>query len=83
MSPVPMVPSTHDVSSRLSWELESPVSRRTDNIATNLEVNFSDGSSWEVKQGRMKKVCTQFHSKVWVARAPLLLQKTLIPNPIF
>jgi len=66
MSSAPMVPSTHDVSSRLSWELESPVSRRTDNIATNLGVNFSDGSSWEVKQGRMKKVCTQCHSKVWV-----------------
>jgi hypothetical protein len=66
MSSAPMVPSTHDVSSRLSWELEIPISRRTDNIASSLGVNFSDGTTWEVKLSRMKKVCTQCHSKIWV-----------------
>lgn len=66
MSSAPTVPSTHDVSSRLSWELEIPISRRTDNIATSLGVNFSDGTTWEVKLSRMKKVCTQCHSKIWV-----------------
>ncbi|WP_455368533.1 multiheme c-type cytochrome [[Eubacterium] cellulosolvens] len=66
MSSAPGVPSTHDVSSRLSWELEIPISRRTDNTATSLGVNFSDGTTWEVKLSRMKKVCTQCHSKLWV-----------------
>jgi formate-dependent nitrite reductase cytochrome c552 subunit len=66
MSSAPGVPATHDVSARLSWELESAVSRRTDNIANSLGVKFSDGSSWEVKQGRMKTVCKQCHSKTWV-----------------
>lgn len=66
MSSAPMVPSTHDVSSRLSWELEIPISRRTDNIASTLGTNFSDGTTWEVKLSRMKKVCTQCHSKIWV-----------------
>jgi hypothetical protein len=66
MSSASMVPSTHDVSSRLSWELEIPISRRTDNIASSLGVNFSDGTTWEVKLSRMKKVCTQCHSKIWV-----------------
>lgn len=65
MSSAPMVRSTHDVSSRLSWELESPTSRRTDNVANNIGYNFSDGTTWEVKQGRMKKVCGQCHSKIW------------------
>jgi nitrate/TMAO reductase-like tetraheme cytochrome c subunit len=66
MSSASMVPSTHDVSSRLSWELETPISRRTDNTANSLGVSFSDGTTWEVKLSRMKKVCTQCHSKIWV-----------------
>jgi hypothetical protein len=60
------VNTTHDVSSRLSWELEPAVSRRTDNIANSLGVPFSDGSTWQEKQGRMKDVCKQCHSKIWV-----------------
>jgi hypothetical protein len=66
MSAAPGVPKTHDVSSRLSWELESAISRRTDNIANSLNVPFSDGTTWEVKQGRMKAVCMQCHSETWV-----------------
>jgi hypothetical protein len=66
MSAAPGVPVTHDVSSRLSWELESPISKRTDNIANSLGIKFSDGSSWQEKQGRMKTVCKQCHSTTWV-----------------
>jgi formate-dependent nitrite reductase cytochrome c552 subunit len=58
--------TTHDVSARLSWELEPAVSRRTDNIANSLGVSFSDGSTWQTKQDRMKGVCEQCHSKNWV-----------------
>ncbi len=66
MSAAPGVPVTHDVSSRLSWELESPLSRRTDNIANSLGVEFSDGSTWQEKQSRMQSVCEQCHSGTWV-----------------
>lgn len=65
MSSAPGVPKTHDVSSRLSWELEEPVSRHTDNIANSLGVPISDGSSWEVKRDRMQTVCKQCHSTTW------------------
>ncbi len=65
MSAAPGVPSTHDVSSRLSWELEPPVSRHTDNTANTLGTPISDGSSWQEKRDRMKKVCRQCHSSEW------------------
>ena len=66
MSSAPGVPATHDVSARLSWELESPISRRTDNTANSLGTAISDGSTWQEKQGRMKTVCKQCHSSTWV-----------------
>ena len=65
MSGAPGVPKTHDVSARLSWELEEPVSRHTDNIANSLGVPISDGSSWEEKRDRMQTVCKQCHSTTW------------------
>ncbi len=65
MSAAPGVPATHDVSSRLSWELEPAVSRHTDNTANSLGVKISDGSTWQEKRGRMKNVCNQCHSETW------------------
>ncbi len=66
MSGAPGAPATHDVSARLSWELEPAVSRHTDNIANSLGIDFTDGTTWEVKRGRMKAVCKQCHSSTWV-----------------
>jgi hypothetical protein len=66
MSAAPGVPATHDVSSRLSWELEPAISTRTNNKANSLGVDISDGSSWEVKRDRMKTVCLQCHYTEWV-----------------
>jgi cytochrome c553 len=66
MSGSPGAPKTHDVSARLSWELEPAVSRHTDNIANSLGIGFSDGTDWEVKRDRMKAVCNQCHSTTWV-----------------
>jgi hypothetical protein len=60
------VPATHDVSSRLAWELEPAVSRRTDNTANSLGVAISDGSTWQEKAERMQTVCLQCHSTTWV-----------------
>lgn len=66
MSSAPGVPATHDVSSRLSWELEPPISRHTDNTANDLGYSISDGSTWQQKRDRMKTVCRQCHSSTWV-----------------
>lgn len=66
MSATADMPATHDVSSRLSWELETAVSRRTDNTANSLGVPISDGSTWQVKRSRMESVCKQCHSPTWV-----------------
>ncbi len=43
---------THNVSDRLSWELERPLTVKTED--------------WETKRKRMKKVCLSCHSPVWV-----------------
>jgi hypothetical protein len=66
MSAAKGVPATHDVSARLSWELEPAISKHTDNTANALKVSISDGSSWQEKRDRMKKVCKQCHSTTWV-----------------
>ena len=66
MSAAPGVPVTHDVGHRLSWELEPAISKRTDNTANSLGVTIGDGSTWQQKQGRMKKVCEQCHGETWV-----------------
>jgi hypothetical protein len=60
------ISATHDVSSRLSWELETAISKRTDNTANSLGFTISDGSTWQEKQDRMKTVCKQCHSTTWV-----------------
>ena len=65
MSSAPGISTTHDVSSRLSWELESATSKRTDNTANSLGDRISDGSTWMEKQNRMKTVCKQCHSTTW------------------
>ncbi|MCL7413611.1 MAG: hypothetical protein M8353_08360 [ANME-2 cluster archaeon] len=65
MSAAPGVPASHDVSSRLSWELESAVTRHTDNTANDLGVSISDGSTWQEKRNRMMSVCKQCHSSTW------------------
>ncbi len=66
MSAAGSMSATHDVSSRLSWELETPVSRHTDNTANSLGVPISDGSTWQEKRERMQTVCLQCHSPTWV-----------------
>ncbi len=65
MSAAGDVPATHDVSDRLSWELEPAISKKTDNTANSLGWDISDGSTWEVKRSRMMTVCNQCHSETW------------------
>ena len=44
--------ATHNVSARLSWELERPLTVRTDN--------------WEEKRAEMQSICKECHSTTWV-----------------
>jgi len=66
MSAAPGVATTHDVGSRLSWELEPAVSKHTDNTANSLGLTIGDGATWQQKRDRMKAVCGQCHSETWV-----------------
>tara|TARA_B100000929_G_C15509489_1_gene419842 strand:+ start:2078 stop:3292 length:1215 start_codon:yes stop_codon:yes gene_type:complete len=51
MSGIGELESTHNVSSRLSWELEWPLSEKTEN--------------WKGKRNKMMKVCLACHSVTW------------------
>jgi hydroxylamine dehydrogenase len=53
ISATPDLPVTHDVGTRLSWNLRAPVSKRTEN--------------WEKKLGDMKSVCNSCHGDVFVS----------------
>lgn len=52
MSRVGGQPATHNVSARLSWELERPLSVKT--------------VGWQEKRARMQQVCLSCHSRGWV-----------------
>ncbi len=52
MAGIGKLTTTHDISQRLSWEAEKPLSVRTEN--------------WEFKLGEMKSVCLNCHGPSWV-----------------
>jgi nitrate/TMAO reductase-like tetraheme cytochrome c subunit len=54
------VETTHDVTERLSWELQAPLTVRPENFAA-----FPADTDWKEERGKMKKVCQQCHSKTW------------------
>jgi hypothetical protein len=53
--------TTHDVTERLSWELQAPLTVRPENFKP-----FPAKSNWEVERNKMKDVCKQCHAKNWV-----------------
>jgi hydroxylamine dehydrogenase len=52
MSGIGKLKTSHDISQRLSWEAERPLTIKTEN--------------WEAKRAEMKSVCLNCHSPVWV-----------------
>ena len=52
MTAAPGQPATHDVGTRLSWDLRAPISKRT--------------ADWERKLSRMKDVCSACHGEPFV-----------------
>jgi hydroxylamine dehydrogenase len=53
--------TTHDVTERLSWELQAPLTVRPSEFAA-----FPAKTNWEVERNKMKEICVQCHSREWV-----------------
>jgi len=55
------VMGTHDVTERLSWETQAPLTVRPQDFAA-----FPSGTDWKVEREKMKNVCLACHSDAWV-----------------
>ena len=53
--------TTHDVTERLSWETQAPLTVRPQDFAA-----FPAQTNWQVERDKMKAVCLQCHSPAWV-----------------
>ncbi len=60
MSEADTLPRSHDVTGRLSWELQAPLTIRPSDFEP-----FPSGTSRQVERRRMKTVCLQCHSPRW------------------
>lgn len=61
MSGAGTVLTTHDVTERLSWELQAPLTVRPENFAA-----FPAKTGWQAERAKMQEVCVQCHGKTWV-----------------
>jgi len=62
MSEADSMGSTHDVTGRLSWELQAPLTIRPSEFTP-----FPSGTPWSVERKRMETVCLQCHSAEWTS----------------
>ncbi|MEW5735580.1 MAG: multiheme c-type cytochrome [Thermodesulfobacteriota bacterium] len=53
--------TSHDVTERLSWELQAPKTVRPQDFAA-----FPAKTEWSAERDKMKAVCGQCHGKAWV-----------------
>ncbi|MFO8112178.1 MAG: multiheme c-type cytochrome [Desulfosalsimonadaceae bacterium] len=53
--------TTHDVTERLSWEIQAPLTVRPSEFAA-----FPAKTNWEVEREKMKEICLQCHGNNWV-----------------
>lgn len=61
MSGAGTVMTSHDVTERLSWELQAPLTVRPENFKA-----FPAQNNWQVERNKMKEICIQCHGKTWV-----------------
>lgn len=64
--------TTHDVTERLSWETQAPLTVRPSAFAA-----FPAKTNWRVERDKMKAVCTQCHSQNWVDAHYVKLDKVV------
>ena len=55
------VHTTHDVTERLSWETQAPLTVRPSEFAA-----FPANTDWKVEREKMKNICRQCHSDAWI-----------------
>jgi len=53
--------TTHDVTERLSWELQAPKTMRPSEFPA-----FPAKTDWQTERDKMQAICTQCHGKTWV-----------------
>ncbi len=61
MSGAGPVLTTHDVTERLSWELQAPLTVRPSDFKA-----FPANTNWQVEREKMEAICMQCHGKTWV-----------------
>lgn len=60
MSGTGSVMTSHDVTERLSWELQAPLTVRPEDFKP-----LPAQSDWKTERSKMKEVCNQCHTKTW------------------
>ncbi|MFP4452345.1 MAG: multiheme c-type cytochrome [Desulfobacterales bacterium] len=53
--------TTHDVTERLSWEIQAPLTVRPSEFEA-----FPADTNWDVERDKMKEICLQCHGDKWV-----------------
>ena len=61
MSGAGTVLTTHDVTERLAWEIQAPLTVRPSEFKP-----FPAKTNWEVERKKMSEICMQCHGKTWV-----------------
>ncbi|MFC1567253.1 multiheme c-type cytochrome [Thermodesulfobacteriota bacterium] len=61
MSGAGSVLTSHDVTERLSWEIQAPLTVRPENFKP-----FPAKTNWQTERDKMKEVCIQCHGNTWV-----------------
>jgi hydroxylamine dehydrogenase len=72
MSGAGSVLTSHDVTERLSWELQAPLTVRPQDFKP-----FPAKTNWKVERDKMKEICGQCHGKVWVDGHYIKLDKVV------
>lgn len=64
--------TTHDVTERIAWETQAPLTVRPDQFKA-----FPAKINWEVERDKMKTVCKQCHGQLWVDNHFMKLDQTV------
>ncbi len=72
MSGAGTVMTSHDVTERLSWEIQAPLTIRPEDFKP-----FPAKTSWQKERDKMKEVCGQCHGKTWVDSHYVKLDKVV------
>ncbi|MBU1612702.1 MAG: hydroxylamine oxidoreductase [Proteobacteria bacterium] len=72
MSGAGTVMTSHDVTERLSWELQAPITVRPQDF-----VPLPAKNDWQKERSKMQEVCNQCHSNVWTTNHYAKLDKVV------